>query len=281
MDNKISEFKAIIHNLENKSDDRMLNDMEYARLKAANNFLHQWLIRRERVWRQRARTYGFNIKDHNTKFFHASTLFKRKKNEIVQININGRSVHGVANLKSKIRNYFVQRLAQEQKPVFDFNLDNHPKITEAQAVSLETIPSREDVKRAVWECGIDKAPGYDGFNFKFIREMWEVIEDEIFENVMEFFIEGRTVRHLNVTWVSLIPKVENPTSIEDYRPVSKVGALYKIIAKILSSRLKEVIAPLIDESQSAFVMNRQILDGVLIANESLRWLKKKRKPLEP
>ncbi|XP_057529705.1 uncharacterized protein LOC130808238 [Amaranthus tricolor] len=73
------------------------------------------------------------------------------------------------------------------------------------------------------------------------------------------------MRQVNVTWVTLIPKSENPMTIEDYRPISMVGALYKIITKILSLRLREVIAPLIDESQSAFVMNRQILDGVLIA----------------
>ena len=95
---------------------------------------------------------------------------------------------------------------------------------------------------------------------------------------MDCFVTGCSPRHLNVTWVTLIQKVESPTSIDQYRPISVVGALYKIISKILSSRLREVIAPLIDESQSAFVMNRQILDGVLIAKESLRWLKKRKIP---
>ena len=225
MDNRISELESIIHNLERLSDDRDLNDMEMARLNAANSLLHLWLIRRERTWRQRARTYGFNMKDHNTKFFHTSTLFRRKKNEIIQTNINARSVNGVSNLKSEIRSYFAQRFSQEQVPTFDFTLDNHPKITEAQSGFLEATPSREEVKNVVWACGTDKAPGFNGYNFKFIREMLDVIKEEIYEFVLEFFVFGCTARHLNVTWVTLIPKVVNPTSIDDYRPISMVGAL--------------------------------------------------------
>ena len=171
MDNRISDMESVIHDLERSSDERELDDMERARLNAAYSVLHQWLIRREQIWRQRARTYGFNMKDHNMKFFHASTVFRRKKNEIIQTKINGRSVQGVSNLKSKIRNYFAERFAQEQVPAFDFSMDEHPKISEAQSKFLEAIPSREEIKIVVWACGIDKAPGFDGYNFKFIREM--------------------------------------------------------------------------------------------------------------
>ena len=157
-------------------------------------------------------------------------------------------------------------------------MESHPKLSEAQARNLESIPSTEEIEKAVWACGVDKAPGFDGFNFKFIREMWDEIKGEIFETVTNFFTIGGSLRHLNITWVTLIPKVDSPIAIEDFRSISMVGSIYKIIAKILSSRLKEVIASLIDESQSAFVRNRQILDGALIANESIRWLKKNKIP---
>ena len=73
--------------------------------------------------------------------------------------------------------------------------------------------------------------------------MWDTIKDEIYEFIMDFFVAGCSMRHLNVTWVTLIPKVENPSSIDDYRPISMVGALYKIISKILATRLKEVMPP--------------------------------------
>ena len=278
MDKKISELEMVIHDIERKGEQCQLNIVERARLNAANNVLNQWLIRRERIWRQRARVYGFNIKDHNTKFFHAATCYKKKKKEFLHIKINGREVVGIQSLKEEVRSFFANRFAQESTPEFHFCMDDHPKLSAAQAQILETIPSREEIEKAVWACGVDKAPGFDGFNFKFIREMWEEIKEEIFETITKFFRFGGSLKHLNITWVTLIPKVESPTKIEEFRPISMVGSIYKIIAKILSSRLKEVIAPLIDESQSAFVRNRQILDGVLIANESMRWLKKKKIP---
>ena len=276
LDNKISSLESAIHDLDKLSDVRLLDAMELARINAVQALLQSYLIRRERIWRQKARSYGFKMKDHNTKFFIASTILRRKKNEIVRTKVNGRCIQGISNLKSEIRSFFAHRFSQDSLPAFDFDLDSHPRITSEQAISLESYPSRDEVKNAVWACGVDKAPGYDGYNFKFIRETWEVIKEEIYDFVLAFFQSRISISNINITWVTLIPKVVNPAAIDEYRPISMVGALYKIISKILSLRLKEVMAYLIDDAQSAFVMNRQILDGVLIANESLRWLKKKK-----
>lgn len=148
---------------------------------------------------------------------------EERKNEIVHLKINGRNVHGVSELKSEIRNYFAHRFSQEAVPEFDFEMEDHAKISADQSDLLEAVPSREEIKNVVWACGIDKAPGFDGYNFKFIREMWDVIQDEIVEFILEFFTLGGTVRHINITWVTLIPKIVNPQSIEDYRPISMWG----------------------------------------------------------
>ena len=76
-----------------------------------------------------------------------------------------------------------------------------------------------------------------------------------------------------MTWVALIPKVDNVVEIKDFRLISIVGCFYKVILKILANRLK-FMPNLIVDTQSAFIKERQILDGVLIANEVVWWLKK-------
>jgi len=83
----------------------------------------------------------------------------------------------------------------------------------------------------------------------------------------EFHRNGRLAKGINSTFIALIPKVDSPQRLNDFRPISLVGSLYKILAKVLANRLRMVIGSVISDSQSAFIKGRQILDGILVANE--------------
>ena len=104
-----------------------------------------------------------------------------------------------------------------------------------------------------------------------------MIGDEFSSYILQFCASGYLPKAINTTWVTLIPKKKGAEDISDFRPISMVGCVYKVIAKILSRRLKEVTPDLIGPTQTAFVCGRQILDGALIANELVNWLRKHKK----
>ena len=84
------------------------------------------------------------------------------------------------------------------------------------------------------------------------------------------------MRNLNSTFLVLIPKKENEVDIKDYRPISLVGGLYKILAKVLDNRLRRVVGQLVSTAQNVFVEGRQILDAMLIANKAIDALLKRK-----
>jgi len=92
--------------------------------------------------------------------------------------------------------------------------------------------------------------------------------------VSDFHCSGKLMKGINYTFITLIPKKDCPQRLNDYRPISLVGSLYKVLAKLLANRLKGVIGSVVFDSQSAFVKERQILDGILVANEVVDEAKK-------
>jgi hypothetical protein len=75
-------------------------------------------------------------------------------------------------------------------------------------------------------------------------------------------------------FLTLIPKVSSPQALGDFRPISLIGCLYKLVAKVLAARLAKVIDVLIPNTQSAFIKGRQLVDGVVVVNEVIDYAKK-------
>jgi hypothetical protein len=136
-----------------------------------------------------------------------------------------------------------------------------------------------EVKAADWDWDSFKSPGPDGVNFGFFKDFWEELKGDVMRFINEFHRNGKLTKGINSTFIALIPKVDSPQRLTDFRPISLVGSLYKILAKVLANRLRMVIGSVISESQTTFVKDRQILDGILIANEVVDEARKTKREL--
>lgn len=132
----------------------------------------------------------------------------------------------------------------------------------------------EEIKKAVWDCSSDKSPGPDGFNFHIIKLLWETISEDIKQFMDEFHSHDRLVKGLNSSFIALVLKKENPLSLEDFRPISLINSLYKIVAKFLANRLKAVIPKIISLVQSAFIAGRNIFESIMSCNEMIHLMQK-------
>ena len=149
------------------------------------------------------------------------------------------------------------------------NLDgiSFPSISEDVQIWLEREFEEEEDSRALEDCEGDKGPDPDGFNFSFIKGSWDFLKEDFGNLLSDLHRRGRINKEMNATFITLIPKVPNPVSLHDYRPISLVWCLYKLLAKILVNWLRRVIPLIISPFQGVFGAKRQILDGVLFANE--------------
>ncbi|GJZ78736.1 RNA-directed DNA polymerase, eukaryota [Tanacetum coccineum] len=100
--------------------------------------------------------------------------------------------------------------------------------------------------------------------------VWSGLVGPGFCTAVEWFFDHASFSiGCNSSFIALIPKSLDPKSVGDYRPISLIGSMYKVITKILATRLSVVISDLISDVQTVFLPNRQILDGPFIINELL------------
>jgi hypothetical protein len=224
----------------------------------------------EAFYRQRSRIQWLHLGDRNTKFFHRSLLHRQSRNRIHALaDEAGHIIHDQNALGHLAVGYYQNLLTAPPQPDEDISRLYSSSISPAQQSGLEQPVTNEEIKAALFSIPDDKAPGPDGFTSLFYKKSWSIIGADFMRAVQFFFEHSIMPRCINATRISLVPKIENPACMEDFRPISCCNVLYKCISKILVSRLKIILPDVISPSQSAFIPGRQISDNTLLTQELL------------
>lgn len=200
---------------------------------------------------QKSRISWLKEGDRNSRFFHQAILRRRTRNKISHPESNGQVVNSVDGIKNILKNH-ISNLFSERNDVGLFKIPQgfFKSLSEKDMVDLDRDISLDEILLALKQSSDNKALVPNGINFGVIKEVWKEIQDKVMEFIKEFEISGTLPKGMNSSFITLVPKVHNPKSVKDYRPISLINCSMKLLSKLLANRLSRVIGSLVSPVQT-------------------------------
>lgn len=247
----------------------------YDNMKKIKQELAEALREEELFWRQKCREEWLRAGDRNTKYFHNCVKGRRMQNRILMLLDEAGQEHFSEGAKGNIAVEFFRDLFMSSNP-FDLEslfLGFPSRVTASMNSHLTRQITSDEIRHAAFSVKGSSAPGEDGLTGLFYQRFWHIVGPDLTEEILGFFNSSVMPAGWNHTQISLLPKILNPSRMQDMRPISLCSVQYKIISKILCNRLKSILPEIISETQGAFVSGRQISDNIIIAHEMVHGLR--------
>ncbi|XP_058759648.1 uncharacterized protein LOC131632954 [Vicia villosa] len=202
------------------------------------NELSEILNKEELMWYQRSKTMWLSDGDRNTRYYHMRTIARRKRNKILMLkDINGDWITDQDDLKNHVTDFY-KGLFASNNSWWSWKGSEicYPKLEVATVQELNKDISNDEVRKALFSMKPWKAPGTDGFPAGFYQRVWKVIREDLTKFVKDVWRNQIMISEINKTDICLIPKIDHPQTIAQFRPISLCNTIYKVISKVVEFR---------------------------------------------
>ncbi|GKE75511.1 hypothetical protein Tco_1537552, partial [Tanacetum coccineum] len=200
---------------------------------------------------QKAKLEWLKDRDKNTAYFHKTIKERIHRGRIMTI----RNEEGIRFEKEDVASQIVKhseeflgKSREVQSMACRQNIFTN-KISTEEVMRMVRNISDAEIKNAMFDIEDSKAPSPDGYTTRFYKLAWSIIGKDICQAVREFFLNGKLLGEVNATLISLVPKIQTPDKVSDFRPIACCNVLYKCISKIIINRIKGAWKPSWRESK--------------------------------
>ena len=151
-----------------------------------------------------------------------------------------------------------------------------PPLSDSDLVNISLAEDDAEIHKAFRDMKPMKTPGIDGLHAVFYKSQWQTIGSSVCRFIKDVFASKGVPHAINRTLLVLIPKKENPDNLKLFRPISLCTVIYKSITKIIVNLIKPFLSKLIGLAQTSFVPGRNISDNVIIAQEIIHSMQRKK-----
>ncbi|CAI5484034.1 unnamed protein product [Closterium sp. Yama58-4] len=204
-------------------------------------------------------------------YLSAKIKVRKKRTEVRVISHRGAMYQGPKEVLKAAADHFRSAFSEvvPEEEVDWGAFSEGAKFSEADAELLGAVWTEEEVKQALESLPKGKSPGQDGLPAEFFIAHWELLKKHVMDFVGEFAEKAKMPESLSTSVTVLLHKKGPTDQLGNYRPITLLSAMYKVITKVMATRLKKVLGKVLSKEQHGFLPGKSLADAVSVVADAV------------
>ena len=239
--------------------------------------IDQWLTYKCRGAFVRSRQKWMEKGEKSTKYFLQAEKRNARKKEIDCIKKNGKIITNQECILGEIGSYYTDLYSKTPDSGNPIEIDSYlatvdtPLLTDDEALLCEGILTEEECHEAIFSMSNNKSPGSDGLSVEFYKCLWDSVRSLVLDSLNEGFKQQELSDSQSLAILTLLYKKGDKQCLDNWRPISLLNIDYKILAKVLCKRLKQVIDKLISFDQTGYLKQRSAMQNLRLVQDIIEY----------